>query len=109
MMLSLLPNVSQVVNVTGNVTQVTEPLKAFAGNFGLLLGAVILLVGFFLFMKYLKNLVANVIIGIVGLLILRFIFGVPVPLTNPLVLLIVVIAGIPGLAVVLIAVFLGLL
>ncbi len=98
-----------VANVTGNITQVTEPIKAFTGHWGLLIGAVILIVGFFLFLKFLKNIIANVIIGIIGLLILKFVLGIPVPLTNPLVILIVAVTGIPGLAVVMLAIFFGLL
>ena len=103
------PNVTiGLPDAMANVSSVTAPLTSFAGNFGILLGAIILIVAFFLFMKFVKNIIANTIIGIVGLIILKFILGVSIPL-NALTVLIVVVTGIPGLAVLLIAVFLGLL
>ena len=104
------PNVTAGLgNFTGNFSHVATTIKDFAGNWAIVIGAIVLIVGFFLFLKFLKNIIANAVIGVIGLLILKYVLGVPVPLTNPLVLLIVVIAGIPGLAVVLLAIFFNLL
>ena len=53
------PNItSGLGNLTGNVSAVTSTIKAFAGNWGILIGAIIQIVGFFLFLKFLKNLIA---------------------------------------------------
>lgn len=97
-LLGLLPNVT-------NVTQYA-PIKAFAGNWFLLIGGALLLILAFVVFYLLKQLVANAIAGIIALLVLVYIFGIPIPLT-PFIILVCVLGGLGGVGAVLIATFLG--
>lgn len=96
----LLGNLS---NVTG---QITNEVSSLVGNWGLIVGAAILIVGAFIVLYLLKNLIANAVVGIVALLILKFVIGLQIDL-SPLVILISVLGGMGGVAAVLIATFLG--
>lgn len=92
-----------VENTTGIVGQ---GVQALAGNWSLLIGAVVMIVAAFLLIYLLKELVANAIAGIVALLIIVYVLGVQIPLT-PLVLLISILGGLGGVGAVLLATFLG--
>jgi len=89
-----------------NVTGVGQGVQALAGNWSLLIGAVVMIVGAFLLIYLLKELVANAIAGIVALLIIVYVLGIQIPLT-PLVLLISILGGLGGVGAVLLATFLG--
>lgn len=93
-----------LLNNTGNV--VNEGIKAFQGNLGLMGGAAVLIVAAFFILYVLKNFVANAVVGVIALLLLTFVFGVPIPL-SPFVILISVLGGVGGVAAVLIGVFFG--
>ncbi len=89
-----------------NATAVGQGVEALAGNWSLLVGAVVMIVGAFLLIYLLKELVANAIAGIVALLIMVYVLGIQIPLT-PLVLLISILGGLGGVGAVLLATFLG--
>jgi len=95
------------LNLAENATgAVGEGVQALAGNWTLLVGAVVLIVAAFFVIYIFKQLIANAIAGIVVLLIMVYILGIQIPLT-PLVLLISVLGGLGGVGAVLIASFLG--
>ena len=97
-----------LTNITGmNVTDVvTDPLKALSGNWALIAGAVLLILVFLLIMIVMKNVIANAIAGIIALLIIKYVFGVAIPL-SPLVLVVSILGGVGGVAALLIATFFG--
>jgi uncharacterized membrane protein len=102
-----LPNISNASGVIGNATgAVIEPIKQFAGNWALLVGAAVLIVAAFVIFTLFKQVIANAILGIIALLVLVFVFGVPIPL-SPLVILVSVLGGLGGVGAVLIATFFG--
>ncbi len=93
-------------NVTGEVEKVGEGLKPLAGNWEILLGALILILVTVLVISLFKEIIGNAIIGIIALLILKYLLGIPIPLT-PLVLLVTVLGGPGGVGALLIAVYFG--
>ncbi len=104
--LDIAENASRL-NESLNVTEKVEPgLEAFTGNWQLILGALLLIIVSFVIIYLLKNIVVNAIIGIITLLFVRFVLGIPIPLT-PLVVLVSVLGGAGGVAALLIAVFFG--
>jgi len=91
----------------GNVTQeVGEKVSNLSGNWGLIIGAAVLIVAFFIVIFMLKNIIVNAIIGIIALLIIKFVLGVPIPL-NGLVILVAILGGLGGVAAILLAGFFG--
>lgn len=91
----------------GNVTEdVGEAVSGLAGNYGLIIGAAILIIAAFIVIFMLKNLIVNAIVGIIALLVIKFLLGVPIPLTG-LVILVAVLGGLGGVAAIMIAAFLG--
>jgi hypothetical protein len=84
----------------------SDPIKCFTGNWGLLIGAAVLIVAAFIIFVVLKQVVLNAIFGIIALLVIVYVFGVPIPL-SPLVMLVSVLGGVGGVAAVLIATFFG--
>jgi hypothetical protein len=99
----ILPNISMPENVTGTIGQ---GIQTLAGNWTLLVGALVLIVASFVIIYMLKELVANAIAGIIALIIIVYILGIPIPLT-PLVMLVSVLGGLGGVGAVLIASFMG--
>ena len=93
-------------NATGVAEVAGEGVQALAGNWALLVGAIVLIVGAFFVLYVLKQLVANAIAGIIALLIMKYLLGIPLPMT-PLVILISILGGLAGVGAVLIASFLG--
>ena len=99
-------------NMTNPLENVTAPpveLTSITGIITLIIGLVLVVVAAYIVYKVLKNLIANAIIGGIGLIVLHFLFPmlfkieVPITILN---ILICVIAGLPGLViVVLLAVF----
>jgi hypothetical protein len=89
-----------------NQTAAVEGIKALQGNLGLVAGGIALLIVAFLIFYILKNFIANMIFGIVALLVIVYAFGVPIPLT-PLVILVSVLGGLGGVGALLIATYLG--
>lgn len=93
-------------NATGIAETAGEGVQALAGNWTLLVGAIVLIIAAFFVLYVLKQLVANAIAGIIALLIMKYLLGIPLPLT-PLVILISILGGLGGVGAVLIASFLG--
>lgn len=98
-----LPNVSDVGNVTGIAG---EALKALQGNLGLLIGGALLIVATFVLFHVFKDIIANAIMGIVALLIVKFLIIPDFPLTA-LTVLVSALGGLGGLGALLIALFFG--
>lgn len=104
---TLLLTLSIVLQNTTNGNQTGPGLAStLAGNWGLIVGAVILFIGAFIFLFVLKHIIANAIVGIFALLIIKFLLGVDIPL-SPFVILVSVLGGLGGVAAVLIGGFLG--
>jgi NAD/NADP transhydrogenase beta subunit len=89
-----------------NATGVGQGVQALAGNWSLLIGAAVMIVGAFLLLYLLKQLVANAIAGIIALIVIVYILGIPIPMT-PLVILVSILGGLGGVGAVLLASFLG--
>lgn len=90
----------------GNATNVGATVGSLAGKWELLVGAVILVIGAFIVLFLLKNIVANAVVGFIALLAAKFIFGIAIPL-NGLTILITLLGGLGGVAALFIAFFLG--
>ncbi len=91
-------NVTQAVNATG----MSFSLLSANGLIIAIIGFLLFIVAGYIVYKILKNLIANAIIGGIGLIILHFLapmVGVEIPLsiTN---IIISIIAGLPGLVIV---------
>lgn len=104
--ISMLNNSSAMETAANATEEVGAGLEAFAGNWQLLLGALLLIIVAFLVIYLLKQVIANAIIGIIALLIIKFVFKVPIPLT-PLVILVTVLGGGGGVGALLIATYFG--
>lgn len=91
-------------NIT-NVTKAPLELTSPTGVVLLIVGLALVVLAFYVVYKVLKNLIANAIIGGIGLIIMHFVFPpllhikIPITLTN---IIISLIAGIPGLIIVII-------
>jgi len=84
----------------------TGLLESLAGDWTLMIWAVALIVGAFIFLWVFKQVIANTIAGIIAFIIFTFILGIPIPLT-PLTVLVTVLGGLGGVAALLISVFFG--
>lgn len=93
-------------NATGIAQTIGERLQAFAGDWTILLGAVVLVVAAFFVLVVMKQVIANAICGIVALLVLIYIFNIPIPLTT-LTILVTVLGGLGGVGALLLTMFLG--
>ena len=93
-------------NFTNCTTWMSDPVKCVQGNWLLIIGAIILIVGAFIILYLFKQIIANAIVGIIALLIIVYLIGVPIPLT-PLVILVSILGGLGGVAAILIATFFG--
>jgi NAD/NADP transhydrogenase beta subunit len=89
-----------------NATGVGQGVQALTGNWSLLVGAAVMIVGAFLLLYLLKQLVANAIAGIIALIVIVYILGIPIPMT-PLIILVSILGGLGGVGAVLLASFLG--
>lgn len=90
-----------------NATEEVEAgIEAFAGHWQLLIGALVLIIATVLVVYLLKQIVANAVIGVIALLFVRFVLGIPIPLT-PLVILVSVLGGGGGVGALLIATYFG--
>ena len=89
-----------------NASAVGETVTKMAGNWSLVIGAVILLVGFFIVLYVLKNIIANAVTGIIVFLIVKYLLGVAIPI-NGLTILVTIFGGLGGVAALLIAAFFG--
>lgn len=98
------PNVSDLGNVTAGVAG--EALKALQGNFGLLIGGALLIIATFVIFHLFKNITANAIMGIVALLVVKFLIIPDFPLT-PLTIIVSALGGLGGLGALLISLFFG--
>ncbi len=98
-------------NTTSMLNATTVPAFSMEGGIVIFLGLIGIVIAFYIMYKVLKNLIANAVIGGVGLVLLHFIvpylsdFEVPLDLLN---ILIAVVAGLPGLVIVLVKSILGL-
>jgi len=101
---------STVLSFLGNysncTTWMSDPVKCIQGNWMLLIGAIILIIGAFVVLYLFKQIIANAIVGIIILLIIVYVLGVPIPLT-PLVILVSVLGGMGGVGAILIATYFG--
>ena len=95
-------------NVTAplaNITQAPLELTSPAGIVVLIVGIALVVLAFYIVYKVLKNLVANAIIGGIGLIVMHFLFPpflnmeIPISLAN---IIISLLAGVPGLIIVII-------
>ena len=93
-------------NVSGVASTVGDKATALMGNWSLVLGALILLIIGFIVIYLLKNLIAHAVGGIIGLLIVKYVLGIAIPL-NGLTILVSIFGGLWGVAGLLIAAFLG--
>lgn len=90
-----------LVNVTKAPLELTSP----TGIVVLIIGLALVILAFYVVYRILKNLIANAIIGGIGLIVMHFVFpflfhiDVPITLAN---IIICLIAGIPGLIIVII-------
>jgi len=90
-----------LVNVTKAPLELTSPL----GIVTAIIGIVLVVLAFYVVYRVLKNLIANAIIGGIGLIVMHFLFPVsfnvhiPINLAN---IIICLVAGIPGLIIVII-------
>lgn len=89
-----------------NNTVVDQGIKAFQGNWGAIIGAIVLIAATFFVLFILKNFIANAIVGIIALLFFEYVVGIPIPL-SPLVILVSVLGGLGGVAAILLATFFG--
>ncbi|GEM_PF-2706280 len=101
---------SAVTGLIGNTTNVTgqvgAAVRSLAGDWTLLLGALVL-IGIFIFVTFiLKQLIANVVVGVIALLVIRYLLGYPIEI-SALTILIAALGGAGGAAAILIATFLG--
>lgn len=91
----------------GNATAtVGETVGSLTGRWELIVGAAVLVVGAFIVLYVLKNIVANAIIGFIALLAAKFIFGIAIPL-NGVTILVTLLGGLGGVAALFVAYFLG--
>jgi len=104
--ISTLNNSTAMETAVNATEEVGVGLEAFVGNWQLLIGALLLIIVAFLAIYLLKQVIANAIIGIIALLIIRFVLGIPIPLT-PLVVLVTVLGGAGGVGALLIATYFG--
>ncbi len=96
-------NASEISNISGTVG---SKVISLIGHWNLVLGALILLVIGFIIIYLLKNLIAHAVVGIIGLLVIKYALGIPIPL-NGLTILVSIFGGLWGVAGLLIAAFLG--
>ncbi|MEM4221923.1 MAG: hypothetical protein QW097_00630 [archaeon] len=95
-----------VLDVLSNGLENVSIQNPLVGNANLIFGAIIFLIAAFILIYIFKHLIANAIAGIIGILLIKFLFFPQIPL-NGLTLLISALGGLGGVAAVLIAVFLG--
>lgn len=93
-------------NATNETGKVVDKVGALTGNWQVLIGAVAMIVVALILIYLFKDVIANAIIGIILLIVLKYLLGLPIPLT-PLVLLITVLGGVGGVGAVMIASYLG--
>lgn len=95
-------------NLTESITNMTKlPLELTSplGIVIIIIGIVLVVLAFYVVYKVLKNLIANAIIGGIGLIVMHFLFptlfhiSIPINLAN---IIICLVAGIPGLIIVII-------
>jgi hypothetical protein len=96
----------QIVNTTNVTGQVGSAVRSLVGDWSLLLGALILVGIFFVLIFLLKQIIANLVVGVVALLLIKYILGYPIDI-SALTLLIAALGGAGGAAAVLIATFFG--
>ena len=92
-----------IENATNNGTELISQL---AGDWTLLIWAIVLIAGTFILLWVFKQILANTIAGIIAFLIFKFLLGIPLPITG-LTILVTVLGGLGGVAALLIAVFFG--
>jgi hypothetical protein len=86
-------------------TQVADKAGFLIHDPKLIITGIILIIGTILIIKFLKNVIVNSIIGVAGLLIANFVFGVKLPFV--LTLIVSAIFGAAGLGVMLLLKFFG--
>ncbi|MEM0372445.1 MAG: hypothetical protein QXO69_01190 [archaeon] len=89
-----------------NATNVGSAVGSLAGRWELVVGAVILVIGAFVILYFLKNIIANAIVGFIALLAAKFIFGIAIPL-NGVTILVTLLGGLGGVAALFLAYFFG--
>ena len=77
-----------------------------AGDWSLLIWAIVLIAATFIFLWVFKQIIANTVAGIIAFLIFKFLLGISLPI-NGLTILVTVLGGLGGVAALLIAVFFG--
>jgi len=96
-------NISEVSNISSSIG---SSVTSLTGHWNLVLGAIILLVLGFIIIYLLKNLIAHAVVGIIGLLIVKYVLNVAIPI-NGLTVLVSIFGGLWGVAGLLMAAFLG--
>ncbi|MFC2174638.1 pro-sigmaK processing inhibitor BofA family protein [archaeon] len=96
-----------------NPANFTAPAISFyepSGLIVMIIGVVLIVAAFYVFFKIIKNVIANAIIGGIGLIVLHFVaphvgVNIPIDLIN---IIIAIIGGLPGLAIILVFSLFGL-
>ena len=105
-----------VGNLSGNFSGLVEDLTnttgtglpSLQGNTAALVGGAVLVVAAFIIWKIMKDLLANVIIGAIGLIIVTQVFRMDIPL-NVATIIVSLVFGIGGVGALLLLTYLGAL
>ena len=98
-------NVQNGVNTVG--TQAVEAAKTFAGNPGLLAGGIVLIIAGILVIIFLKRIIVNSVLGAIAWAIVNYVFQINLPFYPSLI--VSVAFGLPGIGVMLLLRFLGVM
>ncbi len=98
-------NLENGVSTAGNTA--VEAAKTFAGNPGILAGGIILIIAGILVILFLKRIIVNSILGAIAWAIVNYVFQVNLPFFPSLI--VSVAFGLPGIGVMLLLRFLGVL
>ena len=104
--LGLLGNFSAFGDIASCATAGTDAIKCFTGNWGVIATGIILVIAAFFVLYVLRQFLANAILGIIALLVIVYLLGLPIPL-SPLVVIVSVLGGLGGVAALVIASFFG--
>lgn len=99
-------NFSAFGDISKCATLSTDAIKCFTGNAGVILTGILLLVAAFVVLYVFRQFLANAILGIIALLVVVYVLGLPVPL-SPLAVIVSVLGGLGGVAALVIASYFG--
>lgn len=112
---SLITRATMLATGTGTAENTTETGAAEMGaqaihslqeNWGILLIGIALVIGAVILWHIMKNLIGNLVLGLIAFVILKFVFAVPLPFGATL--LVTAIFGLAGIGVMLILWWLGI-